>query len=194
MAKKPSTKKVSNDLATWQEGWHELVATQTAEVTRLSDKHVDQKAHYIFRMSGMTGLSNADIATALDITPDYVGKMITRGSLIAFGFDGSEGARLVKATGNGITVTAIRDIVEGEGTKAEKVAELAELGLVTQEQAKRNTEGPKPGKSREDRTKDDLVALARIVNRAIAGDTNTAVIWEALVNASESEGFRGLTA
>jgi len=182
------------DLATWVKGFNELVASHEATISRMTASHEDAKATYVYKMSGMTKLSNTEIANALGIKSDYVGKLITRGALVAFGFDGQTGARLVKETGNGITVASIAEIVESDGTRADKAEALAELGLVTKEVANRQTQGGKPKRTKEDRTKADLVDLARIVNRAVSGDTNKAVIWEALMEATNNEAFRGLMA
>lgn len=180
------------DLAPWVKGFNELVANHEATISRMTASHEDAKASYVFKMSGMTKLSNTEIANALGIKSDYVGKLITRGALVNFGFDGQTGARLVKETGNGITVSSIAEIVESDGTKADKQEALANLGLVTKESARRAVEGGKPQRTKEDRTKADLVELARIVNRAVQGDTNATAIWEALINATENQAFRGL--
>jgi hypothetical protein len=190
MTKATTTK--AQDIKTWVDGYNELVANHEAKITRLNASHEDNKAQYVYKMSGMTKLSNTEIANALGIKSDYVGKLITRGALVAFGFDGQTGARLVKETGNGITVASIAEIVESDGTKADKVEALAELGLVTQESAKRKADAGRPKRTIEERTNADLIELARIVNRAVQGDTTTSVIWEALCNATENQAFKGL--
>lgn len=184
--------KTQVDLNTWVEGYSKLIATQETALNRMTASHEDAKCEYVYKMSGMTGLTNTEIANALGIKSDYVGKMITRGALVALGFDGKEGARLVKETGNGITVTSISEIVDAEGTKADKVEALASLGLVTKESARRAVEGGKPQRTKEERTNADLIELARIVNRAVTGDTNVTVIWEALMNATDNPAFKGL--
>lgn len=177
-------------LAEWVKGFADLTASQTAQVMKMTEAHEDAKASYVFKMSEATQLTNAKIAEALGVTRDYVGKLVTRGAVLSVGIDGATTAKALKATGNGVTVTAIAEIMEADGTKAEKAEALEALGLKTKETARRDVEGGKPAETMADRTAKDLATLAKIVERAIDGKTAKVAIWEALMTATENEGFR----
>ena len=194
MSKATTQAQVQKEIATWQEGYAQLLNDQMTKRETLENNFENAKCVYVYKMSIATQLPNTEIAIILGLgNGDYVKKMITRGALVEHGMDGAKGAQLVKATGNGITVVSIDEIVSGDGTKAEKKIALEELGLVTKEIAQRETEGGKSKLTRDERTKQDLVKLHLIVKHAIDGDTKAVAIWEALMDATNHEAFRGLT-
>lgn len=162
----------------WAKGFKALVTKFERKVTELETSRTNELGKYVYSMSVATQMTNTEIAKVLDITRDYAGKLIARGSVIAFGIDGDATAELIKQTGNGITLTAINEIVEMEGTKAEKTASLVELGLPTIEAVKRDTSGPKPTATKKDRTVTAKATLAKIAESAKSGKIELAEIAE----------------
>jgi hypothetical protein len=181
---------VAKSLTEWVKGFTQLTESQSAQIVKMTEAHEDAKAVYVFKMSEATSLSNAKIAEALGVQRDYVGKLIARGGAVSVGIDGATTARAIKATGNKVTVSAISEILESDGTKADKSEALEALGLKTKESARRDVEGGKPKASMKETTARDLALIAKIVERALDGKTAKVAIWEALVEATENEGFR----
>lgn len=162
----------------WVKGYKAIVSKFERKVNELETSRTNELGKYVYSMATATQMTNSEIAKVLDITRDYAGKLIARGSVISFGIDGDATAELIKQTGNGITLTAINEIVEMEGTKAEKQASLVELGLPTIETAKRDTSGPKPTADKKSRTLTAKAQIAKIADNAKSGKTDLAEIAE----------------
>jgi hypothetical protein len=180
----------TKSLTEWVKGYTALTASQNAQVIKMTEAHEDAKAVYVFKMSEATKISNAKIAEALGVQRDYVGKLIARGGAVSVGLDGASTAKAIKETGNKVTVSAISEILEADGSKADKAEALEALGLKSKETARRDVEGGKPKVTMATRTAKDIELIKAIVVRAIEGKTAKIAIWEALVEASETESFR----
>lgn len=162
----------------WLKGYKAIVSKFERKVNELETSRTNELGKYVYAMATATGMTNTEISKVLGITRDYAGKLIARGSVIAFGIDGDATAELIKATGNGITLTAINEIVEMEGTKAEKQESLVALGLPTIEAVKRDTKGPKPTADKKSRTLTAKAQIAKIADNAKSGKTDLAEIAE----------------
>ena len=75
-----------SDLATWIDGYKEILTTHETKLATLTASFEDAKCAYVYKMSVATQLPNTEIATALELSSgDYVKKMITRGALVEHG-------------------------------------------------------------------------------------------------------------
>lgn len=131
------TVKTVKTLATFVAEWNKINDTFETKIRKAESDKVDAQSKLVAEMSIVGGHKQNVIAKALGITEDYAGKLIARGVAVIVGLDGTQTAEMIKATGNKVTVSAIKKISAPNRKKSEIKADLMALGLEEKSTAKR---------------------------------------------------------